>query len=437
MATYYVRADGIVTAANKATATDPTSASTSLSLAEASASSFSPGDQVVFSSRGGNFSSGYFEVPSSGATDRPIIYKGEYGYTPVFSDASRSYHFNAISKHDFEFQNMKSIGPTNSCFRIIGNSYRVVGRDLIGMRSGNQAFQHEENSGFSPVVEYHNIVGCYCTDDGLSLHDDSRVTVYGGRFFRNDQGINYIAGGHVTLYDVTSIGNTAYDFWLTQQTGGSGVRATRCRFGGRVSIDNSAASGDYMKEVYFDSCYFGGNAGAYQSADIGGGTADKAISPVLLNCVFEGSDSTKYALALRGSTVSANYTVENCSIVSRVKLGNGLFVGPDVTARIRNLVIYNQVTGWFGYSSNTFDVKGLAMYGNTNNFSAVAGWNPTVDISADPKFTEQLKGVIRTKGCSWVPQSTSPLIGAGSSDLAYANEDFYGKQLRGTIGAIS
>ena len=45
--TYYVRADGSVSCANKANATSPNAAGTSLNMAQVNACTFSAGDQVL------------------------------------------------------------------------------------------------------------------------------------------------------------------------------------------------------------------------------------------------------------------------------------------------------------------------------------------------------------------------------------------------------
>lgn len=77
MATYYVRADG--TAANKAAATSDNSASTSMSLATHNAQTYSAGDIIVVSAKGGPYPAGVarLQPPSSGTDiNNPILYDG-------------------------------------------------------------------------------------------------------------------------------------------------------------------------------------------------------------------------------------------------------------------------------------------------------------------------------------------------------------------------
>lgn len=435
MATYYVRHDGTVTYANKALATDPTSASSSLSLASAKLCSFSPGDTVIFSARGGDFSSGFLQVPSSGESGRPITYKGEDGFRCVFTDVSQDYHVNIQGKRYVTIQNMVSNGPVNSGFRVIGNSFGILGKDLVAMRSGNQGFQHEENSGFSPVVEYENITGAYNTDDGMSMHDASRVIIRGGRFFGNDQGINWVSNGKMELYDVSSFGNISYDFWDTQQIPNASVRAVNCYFGGRVEINASFSGGNYMEDVHFERCTFAGVSGAFHPVDLGGASISGGFNANIISCLFEAAPATKYALVFRHMT-GTSHVVENCAFVNRVKVGNGLYGGNNLTIRLRNNVFYNCVTGILGSATTSFDSKGLAMYGNTSDFSAVAGWNPTVDISSDPLFTETQIANIRTRGCNWTPLMSSPLIGTASTDTVHMKLGINNVPFNGTIGPI-
>ena len=76
MATYYVRADGAVIAANKASATSPNSAATSLSRSQANACAFAPGDVVLYSSQGGLFDNSVIP-PTAGVPFTSEIALGE------------------------------------------------------------------------------------------------------------------------------------------------------------------------------------------------------------------------------------------------------------------------------------------------------------------------------------------------------------------------
>ena len=76
MATYYVREDGTVTAANKANATSDASANTSLDRAEHNLCTFAAGDTIVISDASDTSEEyfGQFTPPTSGALGNKINY---------------------------------------------------------------------------------------------------------------------------------------------------------------------------------------------------------------------------------------------------------------------------------------------------------------------------------------------------------------------------
>ncbi|MDY0278409.1 MAG: right-handed parallel beta-helix repeat-containing protein, partial [Acholeplasma sp.] len=90
-ATYYVRADGTVTAANKANATSPTDANTALNMAQVNASTFMAGDSIFFSSQGGNYTTTLI-IPSSGniGIGNQISYSSVNGENPTINNADVS-----------------------------------------------------------------------------------------------------------------------------------------------------------------------------------------------------------------------------------------------------------------------------------------------------------------------------------------------------------
>lgn len=82
-ATYYMRADGTVSSANKANATGCSSADTALSVAQHNGATFSGGDTIYLCDTGGDFTAGIV-VPSSGASAASrIVYTKAPGASPV------------------------------------------------------------------------------------------------------------------------------------------------------------------------------------------------------------------------------------------------------------------------------------------------------------------------------------------------------------------
>jgi hypothetical protein len=74
---YYVRADG--TATTKEDASNPNSASTSMSPTVWASESFEPGDTIVWSAKGGAYEQVEVSNSSSGLPDHPIVMRGEFG----------------------------------------------------------------------------------------------------------------------------------------------------------------------------------------------------------------------------------------------------------------------------------------------------------------------------------------------------------------------
>ncbi len=87
-ATYYVRADGTVTAANKANATSPNNANTALNMAQFKLATFVAGDQILFSSQGGNYTE-VMTLPSGGSgVGNEITYAKVPSETPLVAITS-------------------------------------------------------------------------------------------------------------------------------------------------------------------------------------------------------------------------------------------------------------------------------------------------------------------------------------------------------------
>lgn len=81
-ATYYLRHDGAVLAANKASATSCAAAETAMSLAQHNAATFSAGDTIYLCSDGGDFTGTSLVPPTSGSLGSAIAYVNAPTETP-------------------------------------------------------------------------------------------------------------------------------------------------------------------------------------------------------------------------------------------------------------------------------------------------------------------------------------------------------------------
>ena len=118
-ATYYVRADGTVLAASKINATSPNAASTALNMAQVNAATFSAGDQVLFSSQGGNYSS-VLIIPSGGSgVGSEVTYANVPSETPVIAITS-GYLIDTNSKSNIIIQGLTANYTGSSASTNIG-----------------------------------------------------------------------------------------------------------------------------------------------------------------------------------------------------------------------------------------------------------------------------------------------------------------------------
>jgi len=86
VATYYVRHDGEILAANKASATSASSASTSLNITQHNACTFLPDDTIVISVNGGTYYDVGLAAPTAGTDGHQIVY--EFDETVSFRGAT-------------------------------------------------------------------------------------------------------------------------------------------------------------------------------------------------------------------------------------------------------------------------------------------------------------------------------------------------------------
>ena len=207
-ATYYVRADG--TAANKSVATSSDSASTSMSAAIFNGETFSDGDVIVFSNKGGNFTN-QVVLPSSGSgVGNEIEYKGESGYEPVWTSWDWKVHQGNIIIRDIT---VNSVTGSNFEFGDGTNTYtNVTTYNLSASNSSNQCFQHLDGV----TVTHYNIYGSNASDEVISMHNDDSgvadpvVTIYGALIENSENGINWVGAPTFAIYDFVIRGCTSY-----------------------------------------------------------------------------------------------------------------------------------------------------------------------------------------------------------------------------------
>ena len=372
-ATYYVRADG--TAANKAAAIGPTTEAVAcMSMTTFNAQAYSDGDIIIFSNRGGDFVVSLI-VPTGGSSaDSKITYQGETDYRPKI-DAENT-RFSCISntaKNYVLVKNFEVTRPTDSGVYTT-NAVGVVYEDILSTYSGNQAFQ---NIG-TASVNYNNITGTNCVDDGFSMHDNTVAVINGATFTDNNQHVNIVSNANLTANNVTisgCAGASCMAVYLTASAGG--VQATF----NNLSIDFSAANGNVLR-----------NDGATGLSIL-----------TVTNFKVNGVPSGKYVVyAGQNSTTYVN----NGTIFDSDSNGNGTYFrgASDTIVYATNIIFNNLDYGYYLLAGSVYTFNSINNFGNVRNSPA----SPTCTncLAVNPLFS--------IPGTDFSLRATSTLIDVGA-----------------------
>lgn len=379
MATYYVRADG--TAVNKAAATDSSSAATSMSVDTFNAETFSPGDFIYFSSKGGDLTRAII-LPSSGVSGNIITYAGEPGHLPLITAVNTDNRQNGQSYMDW--RDMEADAAQTANFEFSGSALGVTTHNLVARNSGNQCLQHLN----SVQVDHYNITTSGALDEGLSMHDNPAVRVFGGSI-SGYNGINWVGTGSIELYDCTIKSENALGHAIQPAATSYNFKAHRCTIIETV--------GSAKRLIDFNA------AGSVEFA----------------NCAFKNLGSTDYYLLLRSTLTTAR--LMNCTFYS---------------GSITGAVVFNQKTTGL-YENNVF--HGCTS-GSGKGFYASNGVNYTCYYSSGTTYygatyitTNPL--LVDPANDDFHLQAGSPCIGIGSNLSSYFTDDIDG-QSRGAVWDI-
>jgi hypothetical protein len=357
MATYFVRADGTST---KSGATDPTSASTSMSGATFNASTFSPGDVVIFSGRGGTFSTASINIPSSGDGDLSrIIYKGEPGYLPEIQAAT------CASKN---YVDIDDITHGNE-FTFSGTSLGVRTHNIRSViaAGGAHGFQHTDTA----QVDHYNHYATGMGDQGLSMHDSTTVKVFG--FLYENMGASGASNG--IGFNATGFKNGEFYDGVIRQN-----------LAGKFSIGMNSAPGNWK----FHRLRVEENGLTVRNNfDI----TNTVGSIDIANCIFTGLTTGDYYMLFRAGV---NAKIFN-TIFASGSPTTGVIACLTALGIYKNNIFYN--TNAKSYSAATGTIS------NSVFFNAGSGQG-TNKILLDPLFVD-------APSKNFQLQSSSPCIGAG------------------------
>lgn len=252
--TYYVRADGTVTAANKANATNPASADTSLNMVQVNAATFSAGDQILFSSQGGSYVDNLI-IPSGGSgVGSEIVYANVSLETPIISTStyylittnskshiritgfSLDYTGTTTSANIFTISGNNSSNITLSNNTVDGNGY---GYGIISGATGLSSITLSGNN-VASIGSTKNTLYFYGTGlTGLTITNQTSAES------NSSAKLRYVNGLTINGYTTSGTANGAE----------AGIYIDTCS--GVVNISNATSTISSGIVMYFTGCTFG------------------------------------------------------------------------------------------------------------------------------------------------------------------------------------
>lgn len=347
-ATYYVRADGTVTAASKANATSPTSSTTALNMEQVQSATFAAGDQILFSSQGGNYTA-TLAIPSGGSgVGTEITYANVPTETPVITGAfSPMINTNSTS-------NVKVIGFSVT---YSGTGSSANGIVISGNSSSNIAINYNTVNmggyGYGILSGANNLSGVSLDHNSVSNVGATKYTM----FFYGTGASNF------SLTNYTVVENSTGGTYLGNING--------------LTINSFNASGSGGTILDIESCSGVVNINNVTENITGG-------SGILLNsCVF-GIGSTMSSTTVQNSTGSAafeinnstgNIAVSSMNVVGKSVTGYSIFflnsaltnssLSATVSSTAQNGFQFNSSSG-FTVSSASYSGTGSTGYGFSN-----------------------------------------------------------------------
>lgn len=371
---YCVREDGSAAIGD---ATDCSTAASSMSVSTFNASSFSAGDIIYFSGRGGTLT-GQITIPSSGSgagDAEKIYYKGEPGYLPTASFSGSEGIVKISSKNYLELDGFALVAGSTSLLLIDGTSTGVVTRNLTLSNSNNQCVQHLN----SVSASHYNLHTSDCDDEGVSGHDTASFAIYDSDISGHN-GINWVSTGAIVIDN--SIIRSENSLGYTLQPAGASYNFT---------AHNSTfieTAGSVKRVMDFNAA----------------GTVEFA------NCIFKNLGTTDYYILMRSALT-----------VGRVM--NSAFYSGSITGA----VVFNQLATGV-YKNNIFHTTtsgaGKGYYqsngvDNTSYYLSGSTYVGTTYTTTDPLFVDPVNNDFHI-------QAGSPSIDQGSDLSAWFTDDIDG-----------
>jgi len=373
--TYCVRQDG---SASQVNATDCANSASSMSAATFNASSFSAGDTIYFSDRGGDITTN-ITIPSSGSdSNNRIIYRGEPGNIPnIASDGGITVGTSGgAGKSYIDLVDLKVDRATaESCFLFQGSSIDVRTYNIQALNAANQCLQHLDDGSYT----HNNVTATGGADEGLSSHNNCTIIVNGGNI-SGRSGMNWVLSPTYEIYDAT-ITSTNGSYFAIEPP--SGAVTYHMKFHRCTIVEASGKS----------------NRGTDWNA---AGTVE------YINCILKNLTTGDYELLFR-SSASFVGKIFNCLFVGSTPSG-AVISNADADSEYKNNIFYNTGKSFSG-STGTID---------SNAFYNAGAGQGTNKITSDPLLRDPANGKFQ-------PLHGSPLIGVGADLSGTFTTDFDNK----------
>jgi len=450
--TYYVRADGTVLAANKANATSPTAAATSLNMAQVKLASFSAGDQILFSSQGG----GYTEVlnlPSGGTgVGNEITYANVPTETPTIAIATNplintnsksnvkvvGFNVNYTGVSDWAW-GIKIDGNASTNVTVQGNNI-TMGTRGFGIVSSANSLNNIVMTGNAITGALKNSLYFYGTGlSNISITDQTVVESSPGPNFANITGLTI--DGYTANAGVITISNSS-DVTITDIPSVGGITFTTVTTGNIDSVVQSAGSGlsftDSSDITVNDSSVTGTTAyGAFQakgtSHDItynrctannntknGFVQEDTANDIICNNCTADYNGHIGFLARESASNIIYNYSEASYNGTVNVTTDGGGFLPHDSATNVR---VYNSIAH-HNYNQGYGDVSsGDNSFINSVNWANAYALGDT--FRGNPVVTPSIRGnmyLSKTGGTLTVRNVISS--GSNLREIRMGNPDF-------------
>lgn len=455
--TYYVRADGAVTCGNKSNATSPNSAATSLSMAQVNLCGFSSGDQILFSSQGGDYTTA-FVVPSGGlGVEEEITYAKVAGETPQLIIPSGNF-INTNGKSNIIIDGLKAFCDYHySCATQVVNGILVDSGTNIILK--NEYVSVQTNSGYNSTgITIGGTASGVTVEDTFSRGRGGAVLVTGDA---SEISLNRVEATSVNASAFSSKGtshNQIYTNCVARDSGVTGFDASESAYNitynGSTAYNNSSngfASLNLTHDITYNRDIAYSN-GIWTSSANGTGFIPHNSSTNIYhyNCIAYNNKNSGfgdvgtgnvffYNMVSWGNGYMVGDTFRGSAVTASSVRGNLYFAKTGGMAKISNSImgqskpreIRDSGLNYTTYDYNIYyPIDNNKFYSPDNvvdtSWEVYSSQEPN-SINEDPKFTSPVS--------DFRLQSTSPAIDAGI-DLGEST-DFAGKKSYDMPGVVN